>query len=158
MIIFVMEVHSFLRGAVFEGRSGEGKAGTMIKSNSVVEMNKRLLVLGVLFVLLVLLHLSSREGFAGSEGTQVIIAKADWCGHCRKAMPEFEKLASASPLSLPDGSQAVVKMVDADKDKAEMSALDVKGFPTILVMKGGKRHEYGGERTYSGVVDFLRSL
>jgi thiol-disulfide isomerase/thioredoxin len=121
-------------------------------------MNKRLLVLGVLFVLLVLFSMTSREGFADADGTQVIIAKADWCGHCRKAMPEFEKLASASPLSLPDGSQAVVKMVDADKDKAEMASYDVKGFPTILVLKGGKRHEYGGERTYSGVVDFLKSL
>ena len=121
-------------------------------------MDKRLLVLGVLFVLLVLFRMTSQEGFVGGDGKQVIIATADWCGHCRKAMPAFEKLASASPLSLSDGSQAVVKMVDADKDKAEMASYDVKGFPTILVLKGGKRHEYGGERTYSGVVDFLRSL
>lgn len=128
-------------------------------------MNKRLLVVGMLLVLLVLLRQSVVDGFqdagagagAGSSDLKVVIAKADWCGHCKRAAPEFERLVNASPIRLADGRQAVVEMLDADQQKSEVAALGVKGFPTILIQKGGKNIEYPGERTYEGVVGFLES-
>ena len=119
-------------------------------------MNKRLVIVALLFVALVLLRITVKgqwEGF--QEEKKVVIAKADWCGHCRKAAPEFEKLRQASPLRLANGSQATVEIVDADQNKAEVAALGVKGFPTIMVMKGGEKIEYPGERTYDAVVEFL---
>lgn len=125
-------------------------------------MNKRLLVVALLFVALVLLRMSlvsSYEGFAGGgEGDmKLIIAKADWCGHCRKAAPEFAKLKQASPLSLKNGRVVVVEELDADQHKSEVAALGVKGFPSIMVQKGGsgEKVEYPGERTYDAVVEFL---
>jgi thiol-disulfide isomerase/thioredoxin len=122
-------------------------------------MNKRLLVVGLLLVLLVLLRQSVVDGFqdagAGGSDLKVIIAKADWCGHCKRAAPEFERLVNASPIRLADGRQAVVEMLDADQQKSEVAALGVKGFPTIMIQKGGKNIEYPGERTYEGVVGFL---
>lgn len=119
-------------------------------------MNKRLVIVALLFVALVLLRITVKgqwEGFQDEK--KVVIAKADWCGHCRKAAPEFEKLRQASPLRLANGSQATVEIVDADQNKAEVAALGVKGFPTIMVMKGGEKLEYPGERTYDAVVEFL---
>lgn len=125
-------------------------------------MNRRLLVVALLFVALVMLRMYAMGSFGyGVDGFQdkgeprVIIAKADWCGHCRKAAPEFEKLRQASPISLADGRKAVVEILDADQNKKEVAELGVKGFPTIMVMKGGQKHEYPGERTYDGVVGFL---
>lgn len=125
-------------------------------------MNKRLLVVGLLLVLLVLLRQSVVDGFqdgagADSADLKVVIAKADWCGHCKRAAPEFERLVNASPIRLADGRQAVVEMLDADRQKSEVAALGVKGFPTIMIQKGGKNIEYPGERTYEGVVGFLES-
>ena len=123
-------------------------------------MNKRLLVVALLFVSLVLLRIAVIDGAEGFEGQEkkVIVAKADWCGHCRKAAPEFEKLRQASPIRLADGSKATVEILDADQNKAEVSALGVKGFPTILGMKGGEKVEYPGERTYDAVVAFLNQM
>jgi thioredoxin domain-containing protein 10 len=123
-------------------------------------MNKRLLVLSLLFVSLVLLYLSSDipllDGFQnGGDGLKVVIAKADWCGHCQKAGPEFEKLKQSSPIKLSNGKQATVEILDADQNKSEMAAYSVKGFPTILIIKGSETIEYPGERTYDAVVDFL---
>jgi thiol-disulfide isomerase/thioredoxin len=123
-------------------------------------MNKRLLVLSLLFVSLVLLYLSSDipllDGFQnGGDGLKVVIAKADWCGHCQKAAPEFEKLKQSSPIKLSNGKQATVEILDADQNKSEMAAYSVKGFPTILIIKGSETIEYPGERTYDAVVDFL---
>jgi thioredoxin-like negative regulator of GroEL len=123
-------------------------------------MNSRIIiVLGLLLLALVLVRLyggKSSEGFEGASKS-VVICKADWCGHCKKAAPEFNKLISASPITLKDGSKAVVKILDADKDKSEVSQYKVKGFPTILVVDAGQVTEYPGDRTASGVIDFLNS-
>lgn len=124
-------------------------------------MNKRILVVALLFFSLILLRMSlvsSYEGFAGAEGDmKLIIAKADWCGHCRKAAPEFAKLKQASPLSLKDGRVVIVEELDADQDKAAISELGVKGFPSLMIQKGGSGEnvEYPGERTYDAIVAFL---
>jgi protein disulfide-isomerase A6 len=86
-----------------------------------------------------------------------VICKADWCGHCKKAAPEFDKLLSASPITLKDGSTATVKILDADKDKSEISKYNIRGYPTVLVVDGGQTTEYPGERTASGIIEFLNS-
>jgi thiol-disulfide isomerase/thioredoxin len=116
-------------------------------------------ILSILLILLVLLRFFNNqrlEGFADASKS-VIICKADWCGHCKKAAPEFSKLLSASPITLKDGSKATVKILDADKDKSEISKYNVKGFPTVLVVDGGQTTEYPGERTATGIIDFLNS-
>ena len=122
-------------------------------------MNKRLLVVALLFIALILLRMTTVEGFVGGGegGMKLVIAKADWCGHCRKAAPEFARLKEASPLSLGDGRTVIVEELDADKDKSEIQRLGVKGFPTLMLEKsGGEKIEYPGERTYDAVVEFLR--
>lgn len=126
-------------------------------------MNRRLLVIALLFVALVFLRISvvQIDGFVGGasgDEVKIVIAKADWCGHCRKAAPEFEKLQKASPIRLENGKQAVVEILDADQNKSEMAAYSVKGFPTILIMKGSVTTEYPGERTYDAVVDFINGM
>lgn len=101
--------------------------------------------------------LSDQEGFQSEEGRSVIILKAEWCGHCQKAMPEFKKLVDASPLSLKSGEKVSVRIMDADADKDAISAMTykVRGYPTILVQKGKEFIEYPGERTHQSVMEFL---
>jgi len=123
-------------------------------------MTKIILTLSVLLLVLVIMKLyanRSLEGFEGGASKSVVICKADWCGHCKKAAPEFAKLLAASPITLKDGSKAVVKILDADKDKSEISQYKVRGFPTVLVVDGGQTTEYPGDRTASGIIDFLNS-
>ena len=119
-------------------------------------------ILLVLVILLILLRFTrnrgyrydhSSEGFEG--GKEVVICKADWCGHCQNAKPEFDNLLAASPIALKDGSKVKVRVLDADADKAEVAKYNVKGFPSILVMDGGNQTEYPGPRTKAGILDFL---
>jgi len=123
------------------------------------------LLLGVLALMLVIIRLYGRsilgfenmkkkEGFA--SGSELIIVKAKWCGHCTKAAPEFEKLVKASPVKLQDGSEVTIRMLDSDDNKAEVEQLNVKGFPTLLYRSGSNRLEYPGPRTYDGVMSFLQ--
>ena len=116
-------------------------------------------ILAVLLIILVLLRIYRNreyEGFADGSKS-IVICKAVWCGHCKKAAPEFNKLLAASPITLKDGSKATVKILDADKDKAEIGQYKVKGFPTVLIVDGGQTTEYPGERTADGIMEFLNS-
>jgi len=118
-------------------------------------------VLVVLLILLVLLRIVSQryqaDGFQSDNfeaPISVVICKAEWCGHCKTAAPEFKKLVDASPIQLENGKQAKVLMLDADADKDKIGTYKVRGYPTILVNK----KEYPGERTYAGVMDYLKAL
>jgi len=133
-----------------------------------IEM-KCLYALVVLAVLLVLLRFrpfgegfdeGSDEGFnEGFESTKsIVICKAEWCGHCKTAAPEFQRLVSASPITLSNGSKVNVTMLDADADKDKLSMYKIRGFPTILVNNGSNMLEYPGERTYNGVLEYLNSM
>ena len=125
---------------------------------------KCLLVLVILALFLVLLRFTrygsneyyENEGF--QSATSVVICKADWCGHCKQAAPEFQKLVDASPIKLQNGSIANVTMLDADADKDKLAAYKVRGYPTILVNNGADPIEYPGERTYNGVIEYLNSM
>ena len=113
----------------------------------------------VLFLALVVINYPSkqRDGFQGKDKT-IVICKADWCGHCKTAAPEFKKLQAASPITLADGSKAVVNILDADRDKAALSKYSVKGFPTILIDIGSSVVEYPHARTSDKVIEFVKSM
>jgi thiol-disulfide isomerase/thioredoxin len=123
---------------------------------------KPITIISILLVVLVAISVlnSSSYAYEGFENASksVIICKADWCGHCKKAAPEFNKLVAASPITLKDGTKATVKILDADKDKAEISKYPVRGYPTVLVVSGGQTTEYPGERTSDGIMSFLNTL
>ena len=122
---------------------------------------RKIVILGsILLILLVVLRLTRRSilGFQ-NPGSELIICKASWCGHCKTAMPEFNKLVSASPIKLKDGSEVTIRMLDSDTDSAAIQALSIRGFPTILYKSGsGESQEYPGPRTYDGVMGFLNSM
>ena len=125
-----------------------------------MKMNILFGVLVALVLLLVALRLYGKDyyGYEGFQaGPTVMIFKADWCGHCKKAAPEFQRLA-AGPLALSGGRSATVKILDADADKEEMKKYNVRGFPTIMIINGSDTTEDPGERTYDGVVEFLNNM
>lgn len=115
--------------------------------------------IAILFILLVLLRFTrpSYEGFE-APSKRLLICKMEGCGHCRDAMPEFQKLIDASPLTLADGSKVAVRLLDAQKDDAEIRKYGVKGFPTTLYDDGTKVRECPGERTERNIMKFLNSI
>lgn len=126
-------------------------------------MKKLYIILGLAVIILVLIRvyvrasrMSGFEGFAGDSGAEIVIAKWEHCGHCIKAMPEFETLMKKPAPTLKDGSSVRIRMIDAEKDKAEIESLGIRGYPTILFFKDGQRIEYDGPRTAEGVISFLK--
>ena len=72
----------------------------------------------------------------GSGG--LVIFKADWCGHCKRTMPELEKVYSMV------GSVFPVYKVDADKHPGLVRRMGVDGFPTIsnIICASKQQMEY----------------
>ena len=87
------------------------------------------------------------------NGTKGMVSfMAHWCGHCKKASPEYEKAANALGSSFP------LFYFDCEKNGEFASkTLGITGYPTIkYINKSGKMYKmYEGERTYQG---FLTSI
>lgn len=100
----------------------------------------------------------SLESFADATAaaqSELLIVKANWCGHCRNAAPEFKKLEDAKTITTKSGQVLKVRILDSDTDKEEVKALDIKGFPTIMARISGKTYEYPGERTASAIRQYF---
>jgi len=110
------------------------------------------------------LNLETFEGQVGgvnpNDAPTVAFFKANWCGHCKNAYPEFEKVMKEyqGPLKL--------VVVDIDKDKQLAEKCGVSSVPTCRYYKSFPPSsqaladfiEYSGERTATGFNNFLNSV
>jgi thiol-disulfide isomerase/thioredoxin len=82
---------------------------------------------------------------------------AEWCGHCKRTMPEFKKLQ--------DNYKGKIKIIAVNSESEENTGLvkaqNIKGFPTIRYYPSGLDstfEEYTGGRTYSDFVQYLGGI
>ncbi|KAM5548522.1 hypothetical protein ABKV19_000100 [Rosa sericea] len=79
------------------------------------------------------------------------------CGHCNKLDLEYEKAASILSSNDPP---VILAKVDANEEanKGLASEYDVKGFPTIKIIRNGGKsiQEYKGPREADGIVTYLK--
>jgi len=97
------------------------------------------------------------ENFKNSSTPQFVIFKAEWCGHCQRAMPEVKKLQNEN---IP-GVEIIV--VDSDEQPDLIKECDVKGFPTMRLYPEGLANKsnyenFDGERNLEGFKSFLERL
>jgi protein disulfide-isomerase-like protein len=128
-------------------------------------MPRLLFLLAVLLVLYIVYERYLKEGFESDASTlddkldnsitQMVLFHADWCGHCKKLMPEWDKAAK----EMNKGGKMVMIKVDAGGKDAETQVLvkkyGVDGFPTIIIFKDGQWTPYTGERTKEGLLSAL---
>jgi thiol-disulfide isomerase/thioredoxin len=79
----------------------------------------------------------------------MVIIKADWCGHCKRALPE---LVQVSKLT---GSIFQIYKLDADKNKDIVNSMGITGFPTIRFIEtdGQITQDYKGARDSKSILD-----
>ncbi|BBN05745.1 hypothetical protein MPTK1_3g15650 [Marchantia polymorpha subsp. ruderalis] len=84
---------------------------------------------------------------------------APWCGHCKRLEPEYEKAATQLKENDPPIILAKVN-VDAEQNKPLASEFDIKGFPTLKIIKnkGQSVQEYKGPREAEGIVSYLKKI
>ncbi len=109
----------------------------------------------------------SVEGFDDGSST-LRIFHVDWCGHCKKMVPEFNKLMGVAEDDLETAEKEInvkdkaVKLVkinpEQSTDGGELAKkYDVQGFPTIILTTGGKDIHYEGGPSVDSLKSFLES-
>jgi protein disulfide-isomerase-like protein len=92
--------------------------------------------------------------FVKANPKVLVMFYAPWCGHCKSAKPHF--IDAAAELKAQASEFGVFAAVDCTVEKKVCGQHSVKGYPTILYFKNGKTSTFGGARTKSGFVDFMK--
>jgi Thioredoxin domain-containing protein len=90
------------------------------------------------------------------EKHKIILYYANWCGHSRNFLPEWEKLKKEIENSELK-NVIVAQQYECDKDKKMCEQNNIRGFPTMILHKiNGDNVNYQNERTVESILDFIR--
>lgn len=85
---------------------------------------------------------------------EVIALSADWCNPCKLFAPIYEKVASAN-----NNKDLTFKKINIDDEPTVAADLGVRGIPTVVIMKDGKKLAHlNGNLTETKLVEALSSL
>ncbi|KAJ9669030.1 hypothetical protein H2201_000856 [Coniosporium apollinis] len=94
---------------------------------------------------------------AKSNYPSIVEFYAPWCGHCKNLKPAYEKAAK----SLSGLAKVAAVNCDDESNKAFCGSMGVQGFPTLKIVKPGKKpgkpsvEEYQGQRSAKAIVDTM---
>jgi thiol-disulfide isomerase/thioredoxin len=99
------------------------------------------------------LYAAQLEAFDGGSGPCFTMFYAPWCGYCKKAMPEWNKLEGMY-------KKCKVMKVNCDEHKDMAKKHGIKSFPTLKFLPGGLMNpagakEYQGPRTAQAMAAFV---
>lgn len=81
-----------------------------------------------------------------------------WCPHCKIAKPVWaelkKKVEDGPPIK---GIKVNFIEVDCDKDTATADTFNVKGYPTIKLVKGNQIIEYDAKPNVDTLMEFLQT-
>jgi len=78
----------------------------------------------------------------------------DWCGHCQKAMPEWEKLESG-PKTFGNTEVSFIR-VNAEKDRPTADLYEVSAYPTIKLETSTGLYTFDRRPTTESLTNYLR--
>ena len=87
----------------------------------------------------------------------LVIFKAEWCGHCKRTMPEIQKLMDKNLENVK------IVVIDSDQQPELIKQHGVQGFPTIRMYPQGLSNkdtyeDFDGERNVEGFTRFLERV
>lgn len=94
----------------------------------------------------------SLKKLEGGAMTEVILFKAEWCGHCTHFLPVWDKMEKKYK------SKYSFTKYDSDKDTKILESWGVNSFPTIIVKKGDIASQYHGSREENDILNFIKDV
>lgn len=95
---------------------------------------------------------------AKSNYTSIVEFYAPWCGHCKNLKPAYEKAAQ----SLAGIAKVAAVNCDDEVNKPFCGQMGVQGFPTLKIVRPGKKagrpivEPYDGPRSAKAIVDAVK--
>jgi thiol-disulfide isomerase/thioredoxin len=86
--------------------------------------------------------------------------KVDWCPHCKKAQPEFQKVMDKYNGKVINGHKLALVVVDGEDTKNEslVNEFKIQGYPTVVLTKDGKNIEYDAKVDEPTLEKFINTM
>jgi thiol-disulfide isomerase/thioredoxin len=81
----------------------------------------------------------------------------EWCPHCKTAKPIWADFKNEMDGKIINGIKLNFFEVDCDKDTATADKYNVKGFPTIKLIKGNQIIEYDAKPSKENLIEFVNT-
>ena len=91
------------------------------------------------------------ENFEGPK--ELVLFHMNGCGHCKTFMPHWDSASNTNSTSI------TMRALEKDDQGAQelIKNHNITGFPTVLLLGGGKKLKtYDGPRSSDGVLSFLK--
>ena len=116
-----------------------------------------LLVIGALYYLS---KSSTKEEFENKNDDvhkkKLIFIYADWCGHCTRFKPTWEKIETFSKKN--GGFDVQAMNVDDEVNKPFIHQYGVNSFPTLLIFSDGKFMKYQEDRDFDKIISAVENF
>ena len=80
-----------------------------------------------------------------------------WCPHCKTAMPIWTSFKADMANKTVNGIKINFFEVDCDSDPATAEKFNVKGYPTIKMLKGNQIIEYDAKPSKDTLTEFVNT-
>ena len=89
---------------------------------------------------------------------KLMFFSADWCPHCKKAKPEWDKISSEYAKKEIGYYEIIPEAVDCtDGENRLIQEYSIDGYPTVIMIKDGKRVNFSGRITEENLQQFVES-
>ena len=88
----------------------------------------------------------------------IVFFYAEWCGHCKRFKPEWNKFKKKMNGKRVNGTILVV-MECSSEEEEKVQEYDVNGFPTLKLLdaNGQEIKEFSGQRNTNSLVEFVNN-
>lgn len=130
-------------------------------------LKKVLCLIGFLLILILFYKFYLKEGFETSPEDledkiagkkSLVLFYADWCGHCKKFIPEWDKLSESWENDNNNIKLFKVECGKPNENKEHLEIMEkynIKGYPSIMIFENGSASEYTGNRDIVSIKKFL---
>ena len=100
-----------------------------------------------------------KSSSGNKEHITIIMFVTEWCPYCKKAKPEWDKFSQyVNNLNNTNENYEVSLLyVDCDKDSKTADKYNIKGYPTIKLIKNDEIYDYDAKPNKDTLVQFLES-
>jgi thiol-disulfide isomerase/thioredoxin len=92
-----------------------------------------------------------------SDSAVMMFFYTDWCPHCKKAKPIWNKIKEEYDGKIINNTQLAFKSINCETEEEMANKYNIEGYPTIKLQMGNKIIEYDAKPEESSLVEFIET-